>query len=113
MRVWDVPVERLCRNHLLAEHCELHAIWSIIVNDRRGYSKHPEVTRWRGKLGALWARHELEKREMLKRGYAHQSPLDARSVPRGQRGGVQNTHLESVAQQKRKLRMKGCDCDCD
>ena len=26
MRIWDIPLDRLCRNHLLGEHNELHAI---------------------------------------------------------------------------------------
>ena len=112
MRVWDLTVRSLCRNHLLAEHRELHAIWSIIINEKKGYSKHPEVMRWRGKLGALWARHELQKREMMRRGYSHRSELDLRSVPRAHRGKVQDTRLESVRRQERNLREKGCDCDC-
>ena len=31
MRTWDIPPEKLCRQHLLGEHRELHAIWSIIT----------------------------------------------------------------------------------
>jgi len=112
MRVWDVPVDRLCRNHLLAEHRELHAIWSVIVHDKKGYSRHPEVLRWRGRLGALWARHECQRREMLRRGYVHRSPLALRQIPRGHRGRVQNKFLESVSAQKRKLKEKGCECNC-
>ncbi|HEX9909194.1 MAG TPA: pyrimidine dimer DNA glycosylase/endonuclease V [Thermoplasmata archaeon] len=61
MRIWDLPVESLCRNHLLAEHRELHAIWSVIVNQKLGYSRHPEIMRWRGRLVALWRRHEDEE----------------------------------------------------
>lgn len=111
MRIWDLPVECLCRNHLLAEHRELHAVWNVIVNDKRGYSRHPEVMRWRGKLIALLARHEEEVREMEARGYEHRSPLYVSEVPRGHDGSVQDTFLESRDEQVRKLRLKGCECN--
>ena len=110
VRIWDVPVERLCRNHLLAEHRELHAIWSIVLEGKRGYSKHPEVVRWKGKLGALWKRHEQQRREMLRRGYAHRSPLSLRDIPKHHRGEVQHVRLEPVEAQLLKLRLKGCEC---
>jgi len=110
MRIWDLSVEHLCRNHLLAEHRELHAIWNIVLNDRRGYSRHPEVMRWRGRLRALWRRHEEEKVEMLRRGYAHRSPLYLKDIPRRHRSAVQGVLLESIESQRRKLRMKGCEC---
>ncbi len=78
MRVWDIPPGLLCKQHLLGEHVEAHAIWSIISKDLKGYSKHPEVIRWRGKLAALYARHGDIAAEMERRGFAHRSPLDAR-----------------------------------
>ena len=111
MRVWDLPVGCLCRDHLLAEHRELHAIWTIILDGKRGYSRHPEVLRWKGKLVALSARHDEQVREMEARGYRHMSPLDVSAVPGPERGGVQDTLIEPVAAQARKLRAKGCACD--
>jgi len=110
MRVWDVPVTCLCRNHLLAEHRELHAIWNIILEDKRGYSRHPEVLRWRGRLGALGKRHEEQVREMARRGYNHHSPLGLKDVPEDHRGCRQTTFLDSVVEQRRRLREKGCEC---
>lgn len=104
-------MECLCRNHLLAEHRELHAIWSVIVNSKSGYSRHPEVLRWRGRLAALSRRHDEQVREMRARGYAHLSPLDASAVPRARRGRTQDVLLEPVSEQVRKLRAKGCACD--
>ena len=110
MRIWDIPVECLCRNHLLAEHRELHAVWSVIVNEKRGYSRHPEVMRWRGRLGALWRRHEAQVAEMTSRGYAHRSPLDLSATPRRHRGGKQTVLVDSLETQRKKLRAKGCSC---
>ena len=34
MRVWDVSPKELCRAHLLGEHRELHAIWTILTQTR-------------------------------------------------------------------------------
>ncbi|NOT23776.1 MAG: pyrimidine dimer DNA glycosylase, partial [Nitrospiraceae bacterium] len=57
MRIWDISPKKLCRNHLLEEPRELHAIWSVLVNGKKGYSRHPETLRWKGKLKALFGRH--------------------------------------------------------
>lgn len=76
VRIWDsVPVEWLCRNHLLGEHKELHAIWATLVGKKKGCSRHPEALRWTDHLPALVRRHEEQVAEMYKRGYKHRSPL--------------------------------------
>jgi len=111
MRIWEIPVECLCRNHLLAEHRELHAIWNIIINDKHGYSRHPEVMRWRGRLAALWERHEKQRAEMVARGYAHRSPLDQEAIPRRHRGREPAIMLDSLEDQRKMLRDKGCSCN--
>ena len=80
MRIWDISPKRLCRNHLLGEHRELHAIWSVLVNGKKGYAHHPETLRWRGKLKALYGRHDALVQEMAVRGYQHRSPLPKRSA---------------------------------
>ena len=78
MRIWDIAPDKLCRNHLLGEHSELHAIWSILTQNKKGFANHPETLRWRGRLGALYLRHGKIVQEMKKRGYNHYSPLDVR-----------------------------------
>lgn len=45
MRIWDISPGKLCKNHLLGEHRELHAIWTVITENKKGYSKHPETIR--------------------------------------------------------------------
>ncbi|MBS3783435.1 MAG: pyrimidine dimer DNA glycosylase [Anaerolineae bacterium] len=108
MRIWDIPPEKLCRNHLLGEHAELHAIWTILTEDRQGgYANHPEVERWRGKLKALYSKHEEIVREMLARGYRHNSPLDPELATGAE---VQDTFVDLPEEQARFLRKKGCDC---
>jgi len=74
MRVWDIHPGYLNRESLLGEHREVHAIFSIIINHKPGYARHPETKRWRGCLGALVFRHDCLVEEMVFRGYRHMSP---------------------------------------
>ena len=108
MRIWDIPTKKLCRNHLLGEHRELHAIWSVITEKKKGYSLHPETIRWRGRLHALYIRHEEQTSEMLRRGYSHNSPLDRRKAT-GK--SIQEVFVDSIQLQMKILQKKGCDCD--
>src|SRR5579872_4752009 len=73
MRIWDLPCRILCRQHLLGEHRELHAIWNVLTKGKKGYRRHPETLRWQGKLKALYKRHEEQVRELRARGYEHRS----------------------------------------
>ncbi len=107
MRIWDISSSKLCRNHLLGEHRELHAIWSILTNNKYGYSKHPETLRWKGKLKALYIRHNELVKEMKKRDYNHQSPLDARLALGNSK---QIVYVDSYMQQINILKRKKCDC---
>jgi hypothetical protein len=110
MRIWDIPPKYLCRKHLIAEHGELHALWSIIVNKKKGFSHHPETGRWRGKLKALYLRHDDLIKEIKKRGYGHNSPLNERLV----KGTIKQTiYLDSKKKQKIILKNKLCDCFSD
>jgi hypothetical protein len=107
VRIWDVEPRRLCRQHLLGEHRELHGLWNVLTLDKKGYSRHPETRRWVGKLAALFARHELLVAEMERRGFTHRSPLDRR-LARGRRR--QDSFVDSPAEQRRILAGKPCDC---
>ncbi len=75
MRIWDVSPGYLNRQSLLGEHRELHGIVSIITNNRKGYSKHPETLRWSGYGWALTARHKLLAAEMALRKFNERSPV--------------------------------------
>lgn len=107
MRIWDVPPEVLCRQHLLGEHRELHGLWNILVEGKRGYAHHPETRRWEGKLAALYARHEALVAEMARRGYRHASPLDP-ALATGE--AVQDEYVDTPEEQVALLRAKRCDC---
>ena len=75
MRIWDIDAGFLNDKSLLGEHRELHGIYSIIINGKSGYSRHPETLRWVSHLPALVIRHELLVEEMKLRGFKHHSPL--------------------------------------
>ena len=107
MRIWDISPKKLCRNHLLGEHRELHAIWSILTKNKKGYSKHPETLRWKNKLAALYARHQEFVKEMKNRGYNHYSNLDIK-LATGSKN--QDILLDSYKRQTKILKNKNCDC---
>ena len=102
-----MPVTVLCRAHLLGEHRELHGLWNVITQDKRGYAAHPETRRWRGKLRALYLRHEALAEEMARRGYHHASALDATL---GTGSSIQDEYVDTPEEQRAILRAKGCDC---
>ncbi len=107
MRIWDIEPERLCRAHLLGEHRELHGLWNILTLGRSGYATHPETKRWRGRLAALYARHEQLVAEMSRRGYEHRSPLDEDLATGSDR---QEEYVDLPDIQRRILAGKPCPC---
>jgi hypothetical protein len=107
MRIWDIAPSKLCRNHLLGEHRELHAIWSVITKNKKGYSRHPETLRWKGKLKALYLRHELLVKELEKRSYKHRSSL-SKQLAKGSR--KQEQFVDSYQEQLNIIRRKHCAC---
>ncbi len=107
MRIWDIKPGRLCRNHLLGEHRELHCIWVVLTQGKKGYSRHPETLRWRGHLKALYLRHTKLVAEMERRGYHHKSPLDKRLASGS---SVQNKYIDSPHRQRMMLAAKKCEC---
>lgn len=112
MRVWDIHPKHLCRKHLLAEHRELHGLWNILTKHKGkgGYSRHPETLRWVGKTRALYNRHQALVAEFARRGYNHKTPLD-KNLAKGPTG--QKTFINTVAEQKKILKNKPCECLLD
>ena len=109
MRVWDIHPKHLCRQHLLAEHRELHGLWNILTKHRGrgGYARHPETLRWVGKLKALYRRHEALVNEFLKRGYAHHTRLNKRLATGS---GSQKVFINTIKEQRIILKQKTCAC---
>ena len=107
MRVWDIETKMLCNSHLLGEHREIHAIWTILTQNKKGYSHHPETLRWKGKLLALYNRHEAVASEMTKRGFNHKSNLK-KELATG--SDIQLDFVDQPAKQQIILQNKGCEC---
>ena len=112
MRIWDIEPSELCRKHLLGEHRELHAIWSILTNGKQGYRNHPETKRWVGKLGALACRHSKLVVEMERRGYNHSSELPYPPDFTDEDFGcwIQDYYINTPEEQREILRKKDCEC---
>jgi hypothetical protein len=79
----------------------------MIINDKKAYAHHPETMRWRGKLKALYLRHEDLVTEMAKRGYKHHTPLDP-VFATGK--AVQDEFVDSYEKQVKLLKERGCEC---
>lgn len=63
---------------------------------------------WRGKLRALYGRHEALVSEMAARGYRHRSPLPKRQAT----GSAKQTiYVDRPNEQRVILRNKHCECD--
>ena len=107
MRIWDLPPEILCRQHLLGEHRELHGLWNVITLGKTGYREHPETKRWVGRLAALYSRHEALVAEMHRRGYRHNTPL-GRDLATGIE--IQDVLIDTPTEQFRMLVEKSCLC---
>ena len=107
MRIWDLLPSVLCRQHLLGEHRELHALWTIISQNRPGYRNHPETKRWDGKLPALRKRHEELVAEMKNRGYNHNSPIEDTGIT-----GLdqQDQFVHTFEEQIDIIKNKKCEC---
>lgn len=91
MRIWDIHPGYLNRQSLLGEHRELHGLVSILVSNKKGYSKHPETLRWVGFGWAIKQRHRELVCEMNLRGYQDRSPVRTRS----RRGGWPSVYIDA------------------
>jgi hypothetical protein len=70
--MWNVDPKLLCRNHLLGEHRELHALVGMINKGIRlgGYIDNGLI-----EVHTITERHKQLVFEMEQRGYNHKSPL--------------------------------------
>jgi hypothetical protein len=74
MRMWCIDPRLLCRKHLLGEHSEIH-------KHRHNFVKHHKIT---GRIFPIvliepenmQPRHDQLVKEMIERGYNHQSPYE-------------------------------------
>ena len=74
MRMWMIDPKLLCRKHLLGEHAEIH-------KHRHNFVKQHNIT---GRIYPIVqiepenmkSRHDELAKEMIKRGYNHNSPYE-------------------------------------
>jgi hypothetical protein len=84
MRMWMVDPKYMCRQHLLGEHSEVHALaGSLRKGDIRRYVRNLEGLAGANclEISSLVERHDILVREMTARGYNHQSPLAGNDAP--------------------------------
>ncbi|MGM0652864.1 MAG: DUF1722 domain-containing protein [Bacillota bacterium] len=94
MRVWDLHPGYLSRQSLLGQHAEIHAVFAVIVDQKKGYSEHPETRRWSGNLQLLKRAHDFTVLEMKLRSFNHQSPLAGNCISGNGIGGLKSPGRE-------------------
>lgn len=72
MRMWMLPPEWLCDRHLLGEHVELHMLAGCL---RQQKSVQGYIDKGLVEIHNIHSRHEDIAKEILARGFMHQSPL--------------------------------------
>lgn len=70
--MWMVNPKKLCRNHLLGEHKEIH---QLIGSLNKGKSIQGHLEKGQVEVHNIKKRHEQLVKEMISRGYKHKSPL--------------------------------------
>lgn len=100
MRMWNVDPKLLCRKHLLGEHVEMHMFVGTMKKGLRltGYIDGGLI-----ETANLWKRHEALAKEMVRRGYKHNSPLEKLDV------GPNEGHVDVEANLK-ELARRCVDC---
>lgn len=71
-RMWLVDTRKLCRQHLLGEHKELH---QLVGSLRKGKSIKGHIEKGQVEIHKIKQRHKELVKEMLRRGYKHHSKL--------------------------------------
>lgn len=79
MKIWSIPVNRMCGKHLISEHRDLHTIWGRLTHNPE-WQNDPEITRWTEHLGALWVRHEEQVHQLKRTRHGHNSPITMSGV---------------------------------
>ena len=112
VRIWDLPARILCNKHLLKEHRDLHHIFTILVEAQRDYLSYPEIKRWKGNLDLLMDRHSGQVKEMLERGFKHNTTMTLNlENEKNHHHKMRSLHLiDSIDTQKSLLKSDNCKC---
>ena len=73
-RMWMTDETKMCRQHLLGEHKEIHQFVGTLKKKMRvdGYVKGNCI-----EIDSIISRHDILVSEMQKRGYNHKSPIES------------------------------------
>ena len=88
--MWNVPVEMMCRQHLLGEHLELHMFYNSI-NEGKKITGYIEKGIFDPPL--LKIRHDDIVLEMENRGFNHKTPMPNRVKYHLSDGRVRNMFI--------------------
>jgi hypothetical protein len=83
-------------------------MWSVLVNGKKDYARHPGTLRWKGKLRALFGRHEALIHEMALRGYRPGAHCRKRVQPGSAR---QRVFIQTLKEAGGILITKRCLCN--
>jgi len=91
MRMWLINSKKLCRQHLLGEHLEMHMFKGTIERGKSmfGYLQNNLVI-----LGMIKKRHDELVKEMINRGYNHKSQLNEFNEGKGGKVNIKNNIIE-------------------
>jgi hypothetical protein len=73
MRMWNVPVEYLCRNHALGEHLEMHMFIGCL---KKGISLKGYIDKGMVEVHNIKKRHDELAKSFSTRNYNHKSPIE-------------------------------------
>lgn len=91
MRLWNTPPTKMCRNHLLGEHAEMHMFVGCI---KRGMNIKGYVDKGLVDTSLIRKRHDQLAAEMARRGFVHKSPLPEFDIPSQGRVDVKANEAE-------------------
>ena len=75
MRMWMIDASKLCRQHLLGEHGEIHKHRHNFVKKHKLYGRIGQI-----EPESMQSRHDELAKEMVSRGYNHKSPYEQPDV---------------------------------
>ena len=99
--MWNVDPKILCRQHLLGEHREMHA---LIGSLRKGRSIKGHIEKGQVEVHNILKRHDALAKEILRRGWRHIKPLSAKGVKLYKAGKVDS------AENKKELGRRCPEC---
>jgi hypothetical protein len=110
-RMWMLPVEMMCDEHLLGEHAEMHQAAGTLANHEYGEEVmeghlrdlRPDDV----ETTLIVARHDRLAEEMEERGYDHD---DENKLPKFDDPGIGRLGADDVKHNQAELALKCSDC---